>query len=174
MIRQLNTVWVPPSFPAFFAGKGGNEYHSFFAGSIGRGGRAGSGIPPLKSAELWWRTQGKNTSEAPSSRLKKRWKIAPAKHNTLNPNGLANDAEQENVVAHNRQPCALAALGPELIAQRLEANLVDLFPNFPNEAHGARRVVLRDIAGDGVQIALNLTGKLYAHSSRAPAASAIA
>lgn len=72
----------------------------------------------------------------------------------------------------HRRACAFADLWAELIEERLAADCAYLLAKFAEEGDGARQVVLRDVSGDSFQVGLNPAGKLYARSSRTPAASA--
>jgi hypothetical protein len=89
--------------------------------------------------------------------LKQDRKIASPKDHSLYPDHLTDDMEQDHVTTDDSQACVFTYLWPKLIEQRILADKTKLLADLTNEADGAHRIVLRNVVGNGLEIALDET-----------------
>ena len=89
--------------------------------------------------------------------LKQGRKIASSKDHSLYPDHLTDDMEQDHVTADDGQACVFTYLWPKLIEQRILADKTEFFADLTNEADGAYRIVLGNVVGNGLEIALDET-----------------
>jgi hypothetical protein len=75
--------------------------------------------------------------------------------NSLYPDHLTDNMEQDHVTTNDGQTCVFTYLWPKLIEQRILADKTEFLADLTNEAYGAHRIVLRNVVGNGLEIALD-------------------
>src|SRR5258708_4952323 len=89
--------------------------------------------------------------------LKQGWEITSSKDHSLYPDHLTDDMEQDHVTTDDGQACVFTYLWPKLIEQRILADKTEFLADLTNEADDAHRIVLRNVVGNGLEIALDET-----------------
>jgi hypothetical protein len=88
--------------------------------------------------------------------LLKEWReFTVAVNNTLDPDHIAIDPEENQVAANHSEPSIRANLGPKLIDQRISADLLEGLTNLLNEGDSATRIVFSNPIGNRFQVALD-------------------
>lgn len=100
--------------------------------------------------------------------------VAAAVNDSLDAHGSGDNAEEDNVAAHNGQPRSFANFGTKPIEERPLPDSEDLMPDLPDEGNCTLRIVFGDEIGNGFKIAFDKAGEFEAHPYGFPAASAMA
>ena len=70
------------------------------------------------------------------------WKVAAAVHYSFDAHGLSDQAEQNDIAAHHRQPCAFANFRAKLVGERVLRDAVNLLLDFQDERHSSLWAIL--------------------------------
>jgi hypothetical protein len=89
--------------------------------------------------------------------------VAAAVDDTLDANGVRNNAEENQVTADDGQPGAFANLGAKLIEEWMLPDLEDRAPDSADEQNRALRTLFGDEIGDRFEIAFDKPGEFQAH-----------
>ncbi len=91
--------------------------------------------------------------------LKEPWQITPTIEDPLNPHGVAQDPEKDQIIPHDADTRILTYFRAKLICKRLFSDAENLLSDFLEKSYRAAGIILRNESSNGIEIAFNEPGE---------------